>query len=143
MSRKLSREFAMKMLYQMELRGDDDRDEQLELAFEESERPYNKNDREYIEDIVRGVFNNLGELDSLVENHAKGWRLSRIAKIDLSILRLSIYEIKYRDDIPFNISINEAVELAKKYGTEESGSFINGILSKAVPAEGDSNADRV
>ena len=133
MSRKQSREFAMQMLYQMELRDGDDHDEQLTIAFEESERVYAPKDREYIEDIVKGVFSNLTELDAIVENNAKGWKLSRIAKTDLSILRLSIYEIKHRDDIPYNISINEAVELAKKYGTEESGSFINGILSKAVP----------
>jgi len=123
----------MQLLYQMELRGDDDRDDQLELAFEESELTYSNKDREYIEDIVRGVFANLAELDGVVEHNAKGWKLSRLAKIDLSILRLCIYEIKYRDDIPFIISVNEAVELAKKYGTEDSGSFINGILSNAAP----------
>jgi len=136
MSRKQSREFAMKMLYQMELRGDDDHDEQLALAYEESEREYSQKDKDYIQDIIGGVFANLAELDALVENNAKGWKLSRLAKIDLSILRLCIYEIKYRDDIPFTISINEAVELAKKYGTEDSGAFINGILSKAVPPDG-------
>ena len=135
MSRKQSREFAMQLLYQMELRSGDNRGDQLELAFEESERVYTAKDRAYIENIVNGVFSNLAELDAVVEGNAKGWKLSRLAKIDLSILRLCIYEIKYRDDIPFNISINEAVELAKKYGTAESGSFINGILSKAVPRE--------
>jgi len=133
MSRKQSREFAMQLLYQMELRGDDDREDQLALAFEESELTYSNKDREYIEDIVKGVFNNLAELDEVVEHNAKGWKLSRLAKIDLSILRLCIYEIKYREDIPFIISVNEAVELAKKYGTEDSGSFINGILSNAAP----------
>ena len=137
MSRKQSREFAMQMLYQMELRGDDDRRDQLELAFEESERVYTLKDRAYIENIVYGVFDNLAELDAVVEDNARGWKLSRLAKIDLSILRLCIYEIKHRDDIPYNISINEAVELAKKYGTEDSGSFINGILSKAVPQDGE------
>jgi N utilization substance protein B len=125
----------MKMLYQMEIRGSDDHEEQMELAYEESESEYTKKDRAYIEDVVNGVFSNLAELDELVENNAKGWKLSRLAKIDLSILRLCIYEIKYREDIPFNISINEAVELAKKYGTEDSGAFINGILSKAVPSD--------
>jgi len=136
MSRKQSREFAMQLLYQMELRGDDDRSEQLNVAFEENERTYSKKDRAYIEDVVFGVFSKLPELDGVVEENAKGWKLSRLAKIDLSILRLCIYEIKYRSDIPYIISINEAVELAKKYGSEESGSFINGILSKAVPTDG-------
>jgi len=133
MSRKQSREFAMQLLYQMELRGGDDRDEQLALAYEESERAYTKKDREYIDDVVKGVFDNIDELDRIVEKNAKGWKLARLAKIDLSILRLCIYEMRRRDDIPFNISINEAVELAKKYGTEDSGAFINGILSNAIP----------
>ncbi|MCL2057475.1 MAG: transcription antitermination factor NusB [Oscillospiraceae bacterium] len=144
MSRRKSREFAMQLLYQMELRVGDDRGDQLELAFLESETEYSQNDRAYIEDVVNGVFANLGELDAIVENNAKGWKLPRIAKIDLSILRLCIYEIRHRDDIPFIISINEAVELAKKFGTEESGAFINGILSKTVPphAAAQANNDR-
>ena len=123
----------MQLLYQMELRAGDDLGEQLELAFEENDNIYSDIDKAYIEDVIYGVFRNLRELDTIIESNAKGWKLSRLAKIDLSILRLCIYEINYRDDIPFNISINEAVELAKKYGTEDSGSFINGILSKAVP----------
>ena len=135
MSRKQSREFAMRLIYQIELRGEDDRREQLDLAYEESEISFDDRDRAYIEDVVNGVFSNLRELDEVVSENAKGWKLARIARIDLSILRLSIYEIKFRDDIPYNISINEAVELAKKYGAEESGSFINGILGKAVPQD--------
>ena len=125
----------MQLIYQMELRGNDERGEQLELAFEENENKYTEADKAYIENVVYGVFAKLEELDAIVGQNAKGWKLSRLAKIDLSILRLCIYEIKYRDDIPFNISINEAIELAKKYGTEDSGSFINGILSKAVPPD--------
>jgi len=125
----------MQMLYQMEMRGaDDDHGEQLALAFEENETEFSEKDKAYILDIVNGVFSNLAELDAVVETNAKGWKLPRLARIDLSILRLSIYEIKFREDIPFSVSINEAVELAKKYGTNDSGSFINGILSKAVPS---------
>jgi len=137
MSRKKSREFAMQLLYQMELRGEDDHGEQIELAFEESENKYTPKDRAYIEDVVNGVYANLAELDAVVEINAKGWKLSRLAKPGLSTPRLCIYETKHRDDIPYTISINEAVELAKKYGTEDSGSFINGILSNAVPTGGD------
>jgi transcription antitermination protein NusB len=65
----------------------------------------------------------------------KGWKINRISKVDLSILRLSIYEISFMDDIPFNVSVNEAVELAKKYSGEDSGSFINGILGKVTKAQ--------
>ncbi|MDR3122085.1 MAG: transcription antitermination factor NusB [Clostridiales bacterium] len=132
MSRKLSREFAMRLLFQMEIQKED-REGQLALAFEESEKKYTLKDREYIENVVSGVFENVADIDALVERNAKGWKLARIARIDLSILRLCIYEILYRDDIPLNVSINEAVELAKKYGAEDSGSFINGILSNVAP----------
>ncbi|RCX16801.1 NusB antitermination factor [Anaerobacterium chartisolvens] len=75
-----------------------------------------------------------------MEKYSKGWKINRISRVDISILRLSIYEIGFRDDIPFNVSINEAVELAKKYSNEEAGAFINGILGKipkmrALPEE--------
>ena len=80
--------------------------------------------------MVWGVLNNKEKIDNLIEKHAIGWKLNRISRVDLSILRVSIYEILFRDDIPYNVSVNEAIELAKKYSTNEAGSFINGILSK-------------
>jgi N utilization substance protein B len=132
MSRKVSREFSMQLLFQMEIQKED-RHEQLLTAFEERERAFSQNDRNYIENVVAGVFENVSSIDDLIEKSAKGWKLQRISRIDLSILRLCIYEIMYREDIPFTVSVNEAVELAKKYGTEESASFINGILSNANP----------
>ena len=69
-------------------------------------------------------------IDNMIEVHSKGWKIGRISKVDLSIMRLSIYEICFRNDIPLNVSVNEAVELAKKYSNEDAGSFVNGILSK-------------
>ncbi|MDR1060006.1 MAG: transcription antitermination factor NusB, partial [Clostridiales bacterium] len=132
MSRKMSREFSMQMLFQMEIQKED-RGEQLLTAFEESESEFSQKDRAYIENVVSGVFENLPGIDGLIEKNAKGWKLQRMSRIDLSILRLCLYEIMYRDDIPFTVSVNEAVELAKKYGTEDSASFINGILSNASP----------
>jgi N utilization substance protein B len=134
MSRKLSREFAMKLLYQMEIQKDD-RDEQLIMAIEDCETELSNNDRLYINDVVNGVFTNLTAIDEGIEVNAKGWKLQRISRVDISILRLCIYEIKYRDDIPLSVSINEAVELAKKYGAEDSSAFINGILSNVTPPE--------
>ena len=129
MSRRLSREFAMQLIYQMEVQKED-REEQLTLAFELSDIEFSEKDRTYINNVVPGVFEKIDEIDGIVAQHAKGWKLQRISRIDLAILRLCIFEIKYRDDIPLSVSINEAVELAKKYGAEDSGSFINGILSK-------------
>lgn len=90
----------------------------------------------YIEDVVNGVLKNLDKIDKLIEERAIGWKLNRISKVDLAILRLGIYEILFRDDIPYTVTINEAVEMAKKYSTEESGAFINGIFSKIPKGTG-------
>ena len=127
MGRRASREIAMKLLYQLEIQKGD-REQQIRMVLEENE--LSDNDRQYITDIVTGVLDKVEYLDRVIEKHSKGWRLNRIPKVDLSILRLAIYEICFRDDIPYNVSVNEAVELAKKYSSEEAGAFINGILSK-------------
>lgn len=127
MGRRAAREIAMKLIYQLEIQKES-REEQIKQALEQ-ETLY-ENDTNYITDVVEGVFRNLEHIDSTIELYSKGWKLTRISKVDLSILRLSIYEITYRNDIPFNVSINEAVELAKNYSSEDSSSFINGILGK-------------
>ena len=126
MGRRASREIAMKLLYQLEIQKDD-REEQIHRVLEENS--FTNKDREYVKDVVDGVQKNLAHIDKAIGIHCKGWKIGRISKIDLSIMRLSIYEICFREDIPYNVSVNEAVELAKKYSTEDAGSFINGILS--------------
>jgi N utilization substance protein B len=141
MGRRASREIAMKLLYQLEIQRDD-KEEQVNSVLEENELA--DNDKQYIRDVIEGVHNNITYIDKLVAKHSKGWKLNRISKVELSILRLSIYEISFRDDIPFNVSVNEAVELAKKYSSEEAGAFINGILgkvSKAGALAGDSKPE--
>ena len=130
MSRRLSREQAMKLLYQFQLR-DDNIEEQIELFLAETEKLENL-EKDYFLDVVRGVTENLIEIDLLIKNHAKGWSLERMPKVDLAIMRLAVYELSFRKDIPWNVSINEAVELSKKYGGEQSKTFINGILGKVV-----------
>jgi len=127
MGRRASREMAMKLLYQMEIQKED-REAQKELFFKEN--PLSENDKAYVNDVIDGVFANLDYISELIEKNSKGWKINRISKIDLSIMRLSIYEICFRNDIPYSVSVNEAVELAKKYSGEDAGSFINGILSK-------------
>ncbi len=84
---------------------------------------------DYINTVFKGVYDNLEVLDEIISEKAIGWKINRISKTSLCILRLSIFEIKYMEDIPVSVSINEAVELAKKYATPEDASFINGILS--------------
>lgn len=127
MGRRASREIAMKLLYQLEIQKDD-KEDQINLVFEENELA--DNDKQYIRDVIEGVHNNIVYIDKLVAKLSKGWKLNRISKVELSILRLSIFEISFREDIPFSVSVNEAVELAKKYSSEEAGAFINGILGK-------------
>lgn len=129
MGRRAAREFAMKLIYQLEIHKEN-LEEQMKLALEEEEEAIGEKDRQYINDVTEGVFLHLEHLDKLVENYSKGWNITRIPKVDLSILRLGIYEICFRDDIPYSVTINEAVELAKKFSGEEAGAFINGILSK-------------
>lgn len=139
MGRRAARETAMKLLYQIEIRRDNNIEEQIMDAFEKSK--FVEKDKEYIKDVVTGVFKNKDYIDNKIETYAKGWKLNRISKIDLSLMRLSIYEQTFRSDIPFSVSVNEAVELAKRYSSDDSGSFINGILSKFAHTELASSAD--
>lgn len=89
---------------------------------------------EYINTVFKGVYDKLELIDGIISENAIGWKIGRISKVSLCILRLAIFEIKFMDDIPVSVSINEAVELAKKYATKEDASFINGILSSVEKA---------
>lgn len=84
---------------------------------------------DYIKTVFTGVYDNIETLDGIIAENAVGWSISRISKTALSVLRLALFEIKFMDDIPVSVSINEAVELCKKYATKEDASFVNGILS--------------
>lgn len=128
MNRTDAREWVVKILYQYDISKQNIDD--LLNKFYESNDPGDQ--KEFIVEILHGVIDNINLIDDKIKKHLKNWDISRIAKIDLAILRCSIYEILYRDDIPNNVSINEAVELAKKYSTERSPSFINGILGNTV-----------
>ena len=86
----------------------------------------------YIRSVFFGVYENLEELDGIISGNSVGWSIKRISKTALAVLRLAIYEIKYMEDIPVSVTINEAVELCKKYATKEDASFVNGILASVV-----------
>lgn len=125
MSRKIARDAAMRMLYAYELTGELSQDmiqETIEPAALDAE------DMKYLKQVTEGAVEQRASLDTLIEQNAVGWRLSRIGKVDLSILRLAIYEMLCREDVPESVAINEAVELAKKYSEPKSKQFINGIL---------------
>jgi N utilization substance protein B len=127
----------MKLLYQLQIQKDDV-EEQIDRFIEE-QRITEESDKEYLLGVVKGVMEKQAELDDLISCHARGWTLQRMPKVDLAIMRLSCYEMKYRDDIPVNVSINEAVEMAKKYSGDQSQTFVNGVLGK-VFAEMDANS---
>lgn len=129
MSRKVAREETMKLLYQMEINNDFS--ESILKNFVEA-RNFNNDEIQYIRDSILHINNNKKNIDQYINKYAQGWKLNRIAKIDLSLLRIAIHEILFRDDIPIEVSINEALELSKKYSTKESSKFINGILGSFV-----------
>jgi N utilization substance protein B len=128
LGRREARENAMKLLYQVQIQKDNI-PEQLDCFIEEYGIPEGA-DRDYLIDVVSGALEHQEELDKLISMHARGWAIQRMPKVDLAIMRLSCYEMKYRSDIPKNVSINEAVELAKKYSSDQSKTFINGVLGK-------------
>ena len=125
--RRRSRELAIKVLFHLEFSSDDPATG-FDLICNNFGTP--EDVKPFSEELVLGVCGHLKELDSLIVKASKNWRLERIAKVDRSILRLAVYELLYRDDIPPKVSINEAVDLGKKFGAEESSAFINGILDE-------------
>ena len=129
MTRRELRENVFMMLFRVEFHNEDEMPEQLVL-FEEELENLNEKDSAYINHKCNEIFAKLPELDAAINETATGWKTTRMAKVDLSIIRLAVYEMKYEEDIDAKVSINEAVELAKKYGADESASFVNGVLAK-------------
>ena len=131
MNRTKTREQAFKLIYSLEIQKRNDLEEQIDLYIESNEI-VDRNAIEYIKDAVLGIEKNKDEILEKIEKNLKSdWKIERISKIDLAILKLAIYEIKYKE-IPFKVVINEAVELAKKYGEDASKNFVNGILASIV-----------
>lgn len=134
MERSAIRELTFKLIYSLQIQKQVNLDEQIELYIEANNIESDKA-KEYMQDAVLGIEKNKENINSLIEKNLKAdWKIERISKIDLSILRLAIYEIKYKK-IPYKVAINEAVELAKKYGEETSKNFINGVLASIVKEE--------
>lgn len=126
--RRRSREEALKLLYQLDLVPPRDLDDALDLYWEERGDAESGEVRPYADAIVRGVLDHTTEIDDLISSHTHNWRLERIAAVDRNILRMAIYEFLHQTDVPRAVVINEAIEIAKRYSTEESSQFINGVL---------------
>lgn len=133
MSRKAARECAFKLIYEIPFHPNDTVESRIELFGETAE--YGKlteNDVAYFNQTVINCFNNIEAIDEKISRSLVDWSLPRISKVNLSILRLSLSEMKFGGDIPYQISINEAVELAKKYGDDDAPSFVNGVLADVI-----------
>ena len=127
-SRRLAREYAVQFLYQWGVHQSDNLEKRLDEFWKR--QVVNPKVKEFANTLIQGVIAKENELDILITKLAQNWALDRIASMDRHILLLGLYEMKYREDIPPVVSINEAIELAKKFGADDSGKFVNGILDK-------------
>ena len=131
MTRSELREHVFKMLFQIEFNDEAEMPEHLKYYFETLEDAAEK-DKKYIQNKYEAVVSRVPEIDRILNENAKGWKTSRMNKVDLTILRLAVYELKYLTDIPAGVTINEAVELTKQYASDDEYAFVNGVLGAAA-----------
>ncbi len=129
MTRRELRENTFVMLFHKEFHDIEEMKEQFELYFEKK-APMSEKDETYVSERVYDILSKLNEIDSDIEEASESWTVSRMSKIDLSIMRLAYYEMRFDETVPLQVAINEAVEIAKLYGGDNSPSFINGVLGK-------------
>lgn len=134
MTRSELREHVFKMLFQIEFNDAEEMPEHLQYYFDSIENASAKN-KDDIQKKYKGVISHVEEIDRLLNDASKGWKTTRMSKVDLTILRLAVYEMKWDDDVPEGVAINEAVELAKRFGGDSSSSFVNGVLGKVAKQE--------
>ena len=128
--RTKAREYALKVLYQIEMT----KDSYIEAlkSFWEREPEGDESIKDFASQLVKGVAENIKEIDATITKYTTNWQIDRMAVIDRNILRMATFEILHLDDIPPKVSVNEAVDMAKKYGDKDSGKFVNGILDKVI-----------
>lgn len=129
MGRRELREHIFKLLFMHQFNDAQEMSQQLSLYFEELETLKEK-DQTYMQEKYERIVEHLEEIDGQINQASRGWKTSRMNRVDLTVLRLAVYEMRYDDEVPMKVAINEAVELAKQFGGEESAGFINGILGK-------------
>lgn len=142
MGRREQREQIFKLLFCVEFHQSEDLREQQAMYFDrlancpiEEDLKVTQKDTDYISDKFELIKGKIPEIDKLINEKTEGWDTSRMGKVEVTILRLAVYEMLYDEDIPNGVAINEAVELAKRFGQETSGGFVNAVLSKIVPKE--------
>ncbi len=126
-----TREHIFKLLFLSEFNQAEEMPEQISLYFDGME-DLNPTEQAYMEDKYRKVREHLEEIDGILNKNSTGWKTSRMSKVDLNLLRLAVYEMKYDQDVPVKVAINEAVEISKIFGGDDSSSFINGVLGKVA-----------
>jgi N utilization substance protein B len=137
-ARRTARERALQALYELDVQAQVTATDALDQAWvaSDDEGPRDEAAHTFALELVQGVRKELEVLDGLIETHSTNWRVDRMSRIDRNVLRLGVYELKYRPDIPRKVTLNEAVELGKKFGSEDSSAFINGLLDKVAQALG-------
>ncbi|MBD3918699.1 transcription antitermination factor NusB [Paenibacillus sp. PR3] len=150
MKRRLAREIAVQSLYQMEM-NEVTAAEAVDMLMEEARQQDNElgalpaeaaKVNEYTRELVMGVVERKKAIDEMLQQHLTGWQVDRLSRVDRQVLRLACYEMVFRDDVPPKAAINEAIELAKHFGTDESGKFVNGVLGKLIGAINSSKQDQ-
>jgi N utilization substance protein B len=142
-TRRRAREFALQMLYQLDVQDQLSDGQAIALFWNNfqtaSQAPAEGQTasaaevgeaQPFAEQLVRGVRSHLGEIDAQLQSASRNWRLERMARVDRNLLRMAVYELKYAEDVPAKVAINEAIEIAKRFGTSESPAFVNGILDR-------------
>ena len=136
MRRREQREHIFKLLFMTEFNSEEEMSEQLSLYFDSLEELSEK-DQEYMRAKYNHVLEHLGEIDTILNETSKGWKTKRMSRVDLNALRLAVYELKFDEDVPTGVAINEAVELAKRFG----GDTVNGILGKIANSESEEKSE--
>lgn len=128
MERRKAREAVMELLFEKEFHPEVTAEDNYRLAEESRDLPSNK----FLKDTYFGVCEHLEEIDAIISSRSIGWKTNRMTKVSLSLMRIAVYEMKYCSDIPFSVSINEALEICKKYDDEKAPAFVNGILNSVA-----------
>ena len=129
MKRTEQREHIFKLIFGADFNEESEQGTQTELYLEQIEGATEK-DMQYISQKAQKIIEKIDEIDAAINEVSEGWKTRRMGKVDLTLIRLAVYEMKYEDDIPVKVAINEAVELAKQYGSDGSPTFVNGVLAK-------------
>jgi len=136
MGRHEQREQLFKLLFRVEFNSMEDMPEQIKLFFQDEETEYTQKAMEAISEKYEKIQAQLPEIDKMLDEKVEGWNTARMGKVELTVLRIAIFEIVFDDDVPATVAINEAIEIAKVYGQEASGGFVNAVLAKFVNKQG-------